>query len=63
KGSLAKNTDLNTLTQEGIYNFGASLVNFVDSNNHWGTIQIINKSSVLVQYIICTSNIGDQIFF
>ncbi|KAL3947435.1 pyocin knob domain-containing protein [Lentilactobacillus hilgardii] len=63
KGSLAKNTDLNTLTQEGIYNFGTSLVNFVDSNNHWGTIQIINKSSVLVQYIICTSNIGDQIFF
>ena len=64
KGSLANNTDLDTLTQEGIYSFaGTSFVNFIDSNNHWGTIQIINKSAMIVQYIICTGNISDQIFF
>ncbi|ORM91198.1 pyocin knob domain-containing protein [Lentilactobacillus parabuchneri] len=64
KGSLAENTDLNTLTQEGIYNFyGTSFVNFIDSNNHWGTIQIINKSDMVAQLVICTGNISDQIFF
>lgn len=63
KRGLAKNTDLNTLTQEGIYDFGTSLVNFIDSDNHWGTIQIINKANVVVQYVICTSNTANQIFF
>ncbi|GAX04699.1 PblB protein [Secundilactobacillus pentosiphilus] len=64
KGSLAQNTDLNTLTQEGIYNFsGESFVNFIDSDIHWGTIQIINKSAMVTQLVICTSNIRDQIFF
>ncbi|QHB51271.1 hypothetical protein GQR93_03030 [Lentilactobacillus hilgardii] len=64
KGDLAENTDLNTLTQEGIYDFvGTSFVNFIDSDKHWGTIHIINKSAMIVQYIICSSNIGDQIFF
>ena len=62
--NLAKNTDLDTLTQEGIYDFfGVPLVNFIDSDNHWGMIQITNKSTMIVQYIICSSNIGDQIFF
>ncbi|MDM7493148.1 pyocin knob domain-containing protein [Lentilactobacillus kefiri] len=64
RSDLAKNTDLNTLTQEGIYNFETSLVNFIDSNTHWGTIQVINKSAVVSQYVICTTiNIGPQIFF
>nr|DAM24503.1 MAG TPA: BppU domain protein [Caudoviricetes sp.] len=64
KGSLANNTDLDTLTQEGIYDFsGASFVNFIDSDNHWGTIQIINKAALLAQYVICSGNISDQIFF
>ena len=61
--NLPKNTDLNTLTQEGIYNFGTSLVNFIDSDSHWGTIQVINKSGVVVQYAICTSRAGNQIYF
>ena len=63
KGDLSKNTDLNNLTQEGIYSFGTSLVNFIDSDNHWGIIQVTNKSNVVVQYAICSSNIGDQTFF
>ena len=64
KGGLKKNTDLNTLTQEGIYDFETPLVNFIDSNIHWGTIQVTNKASVIVQWAICTTtNIYDQIFF
>ena len=66
RGNLPENTDLSALTQEGIYNFATTLVNFIDSDYHWGTIQVINKSNVVSQCIICTSkfgNLGDQIFF
>ena len=66
RGNLPENTDLSALTQEGIYNFATTLVNFIDSGYHWGTIQVINKSNVVSQCIICTSkfgNLGDQIFF
>nr|DAI96181.1 MAG TPA: Lower baseplate protein N-terminal domain [Caudoviricetes sp.] len=63
KGELAENTDLNTLTIGGIYNFGGTLVNFMDSYGHWGTLQVINKGFPIAQYAICTSSLGNQIFF
>lgn len=64
RGVIASGTDLDTITQEGIYVLGGhSFANFVDTDVHWGTLTVTNQDGMTTQLAKCTSNIGDQIFF
>ncbi len=55
QNQLTKGTDIHTVTKDGIYPLGYSYVNFIDSNYHWGTLQVINSNAVIT-HIARTEN-------
>ncbi|MGF2384017.1 pyocin knob domain-containing protein [Lentilactobacillus otakiensis] len=48
QSQLAPGTDIHTVTKDGIYPLGWTYINFIDSNHHWGTLQVINSDAVII---------------
>ena len=50
QGGIANRTDVHSITKEGLYQLnGSSLINFIDSGQWWGTIQVINQGGAILQ--------------
>ncbi|MQM81519.1 hypothetical protein FIU74_00700 [Lactobacillus buchneri] len=50
QGGIADGTDAQSITKEGLYQLnGSHLINFIDSGQWWGTIQVINQGGAILQ--------------
>ena len=50
QGGIANRTDVHSITKEGLYQLnGSSLINFINSGQWWGTIQVINQGGAILQ--------------